>query len=286
MENVMMTIKLKTLLGALIFVAFPHAIAASSVQMPPHLNTQGREAYETYRQAGDSRAFVIAPGGTWVWHADMVSEDMALDAALRDCHRSTQQRCVPYAVNDEVVFDARSWPLSWGPYLSARQADKALSGVLRGQRFPNLKLTTPAGRAITLSKLRGKVVVLHFWGSWCPPCQREMPDLQQLYMSFKTSKDVRFVLLPVRESLADARRWAVMKHIAMPIYFGGESTVGAGEFRLADGGIMTDRTLAKAFPTTFILDKNGIVVFSHMGPIDRWQEYAPFLKDTAAKSGK
>lgn len=282
----MQTTRLISLSLTLSFAVCAPAGAASSAQAPPHLDARGRAAYETYRQATDPRAFVIAPGGTWVWHADMATDQIALDAALRGCQGLTQQLCVPYAINDKIVFDAKSWPLSWGPYLPARLADKASVGTRRGQRFPNLSMTTPAGRPVTLSKLRGKVVVLHFWGAWCPPCQREMPDLQKLYTSFKNSKDVTFVLLPVRESVADARRWADKKRISMPIYFGGESTVEAGEFPLADGGVMPDRKLAKAFPTTFVLDKHGVVVFSHMGPIDRWQEYAPFLKDVAAKSGQ
>ncbi|MFO7543004.1 MAG: TlpA disulfide reductase family protein [Thiobacillus sp.] len=275
-----------SLLLALGLAVCTPAGAASTTQTPPHLDARGRAAFEAYRQAADPRAFVIAPGGTWVWHADMATDQIALNAALKGCQGMTRQRCVPYALNDRIVFDAKSWPLSWGPYLTARQAGKAPVGVLPGQRFPNLTMTTPAGRPTRLSDLRGKVVVLHFWGSWCPPCQREMPDLQKLYASFKKTKDVAFVLLPVRESLADARRWTRSKRIGMPIYFGGESTVEKGEFPLADGGVMHDRQLAKAFPTTFVLDKHGVVVFSHVGPIDRWLEYAPFLKDVAGKSGK
>lgn len=282
----MQTSRLKIVLLALGLVGVAPACAAGSMPTPPHLDTRGRAAYEAYQQADDPRAFVIAPGGTWAWHADMPSDQLALEAALRDCRRHTRQRCVPYAVNDKVVFDAASWPRAWGPYLPARLASKAPVGVRLGQRFPDLVMTTPSGRPTTLARLRGKVVVLHFWGSWCPPCQREMPDLQKLYTAFRKSKDVTFVLLPVRESLADARNWAKQKRISMPIYFGGESTVKAGEFPLAGGGIMADRQLAKAFPTTFVLDKHGIVVFSHMGPIDRWQEYAPFLKDAAANSGQ
>lgn len=283
----MSTGKLKTLVLTLtLAVSAPVPARDDNGHTPPHLDERGQAAYQAYQQAVDHSAFVIASGGTWAWHTDMASEKMALDAALQDCQRYTKQTCVPYAVNKHVVFDVRTWTQTWGPYLTAKQAAGAPVGIKRGQRFPNLLLQSPAGYPGKLGDQLGKVVILHFWGSWCPPCQREMPDLQRLYTSFKHSKDVSFVLLPVRESLADARRWADKKHIAMPIYFGGASTVEAGEFPLVGGGIMTDRKLAKAFPTTFVLDKHGVVVFSHVGPIEHWQTYAPFLKDVAARSGK
>jgi len=113
-----------------------------------------------------------------------------------------------------------------------------------------------------------------------------MPDLQTLHDSFTTEEDVAFVLLPVRESFATAKQWATKKAIHLPIYSGGDTTVKDEAFLLADGRTLNDRLLAKVFPTTYILDKHGVVVFSHVGPVARWQELAPFIKDVAAKSGQ
>jgi thiol-disulfide isomerase/thioredoxin len=273
----------KSLLAAVAALAMPALAAGQDV---PHLDERGQADYANYRAATGDRAFVIAPGGTWAWRAEMPSEQFALEAALQDCRRYTEQRCVPYALNDQVVFDAKAWPLAWGPYLTAKAAAKASVGMQRGQRFPDLVFQSLSGRQGKLSDLRGKVVVLHFWGSWCPPCQREMPDLQKFYGQFRNTKDLAFVVLPVRESLDTAKEWAKQKNLSLPISFGGESSVKAGEFLLADGGRLSDRQLAKAFPTTYVLDKHGIVVFSRIGPLARWPEYAPFLRDAAAKSGK
>jgi hypothetical protein len=55
---------------------------------------------------------------------------------------------------------------------------------------------------------------------------------------------------------------------------------------LADGTKVPDRQIAGKFPTTYVLDKHGIVVFSHIGDASRWHEYAPFLRDAALRSGK
>lgn len=274
--------------GALVAlcIGMPTLAGAKPAATVPQLDERGQTDYASYRQAGQHRAFVIAPGGTWAWHAEMPTEQMALDAALQDCRRYTEQRCVPYAVNERVVFDAKAWPLSWGPYLAAKEAAKAPVGMQRGQRFPDLAFQSPSGRKGKLSDLRGKVVVLHFWGSWCPPCQREMPDLNRLYGKFKDAKDVVFILMPVRESNEVARQWVKQKGWGLPVCFGGESTVQEGNFPLADGTTLSDRQLAKAFPSTYVLDKHGLVVFSRTGPVARWLDYVPFLKDVAAKSGK
>lgn len=252
----------------------------------PHLDERGQAEYQAFLSAETPRAFVIAPGGTWVWHAEMPSPEMALEAALQDCRRHTEQRCVAYAVDDQVVFDIAAWPLSWGPYLSAEQANKTAVGLRRGQRFPDIVFHTSGDVQRTVSDLRGQVVVLHFWGSWCTPCQREMPDLQSLYDSFTAQDDVAFVLLPVRESFATAMSWATQKNIQLPIFSGGETTVKDEAFQLADGSQLSDRKLAMVFPTTYILDKHGVVVFSRVGPVARWMELAPFLRDAAAKSGQ
>jgi thiol-disulfide isomerase/thioredoxin len=265
---------------------FPVLATGETDVLVPHLDERGQAGYASFLASPSHRAFVIAPGGTWAWNAEMPSQEMALEAALQDCRRVTEQQCVPYAVDDRVVFDAESWPLAWGPYLSSTQAAEAAVGMRRVERFPDLVFQSPSGKQGKLSDMRGKVVVLHFWGSWCPPCQREMPELQKLNSLFEGANDVAFVLLPVREPLETARQWAVQKNISLPIFSGGDATGQAEEFILADGAKLSDRQLAKAFPTTYILDKHGVVVFSHIGPVARWLEFAPFLKDAVAKSGK
>ena len=273
-------------MACVLTLASPMRVCGATDGLVPHLDERGQADYANYQAAGEHRAFAIAPGGTWSWHAEMPTAELALKAALQDCQRYTEQRCVPYAVDDRVVFDAVAWPLSWGPYLNAQQADAAAVGARQGLRFPDIVFQTPAGTQGKLSDLRGKVVVLHFWGSWCPPCQREMPDLQTLHDSFTTEEDVAFVLLPVRESFATAKQWVTKKAIHLPIYSGGDTTVKDEAFLLADGRTLNDRLLAKVFPTTYILDKHGVVVFSRVGPVARWQEMAPFIKDVAAKSGQ
>lgn len=264
-------------------LASSFAVAADlrDARAVPHLGSRGVESYRDFLAATPHRAFAIAPGGSWGWQAELTSSKSAEQAALQTCQTETQQTCVTYAVDSRVVFDAMVWSTLWGPYATSAMAEKSASGTQRGQRFPDLQLRDEAGKSIKLSGLRGKVVVLHFWGSWCGPCRRELPDLQKLVRAMEKERDIRFVFLPVRESFRTAKDWMAGQKLQLPLFDAGEK-----EFTLADGTKLPDRNIAGKFPTTYVLDRHGVVVFSHVGDASRWMEYAPFLKDAVSRSGK
>lgn len=251
-------------------------------QAVPHLGASGVGSYQSFLASGRHRAFAIAPGGAWAWRADLPSRSLAERAVLEDCAEHTRQTCVLYAVDDQVVFDAVAWPKLWGPYAPGEEARRAPQGVQRGERFPDIVFRDAAGRAVKVSDLRGKVVVLHFWGSWCGPCRRELPDLQRLVRLMAKQRDIQFVFLPVREPLAAARDWLRKQKLHLPLFDAG----GGEHFTLADGGQLPDRQVASKFPTTYVLDKHGLVVFSHIGDASHWTQYAPFLRDAVANSGR
>jgi len=272
--------KLPALLLGLLLAAGAGAAEPGS---PPQLDARGRAAYQDYLRADGHRAFVIAPGGTWAWRSDEDSAERALDAALDDCRQATPQRCVPYSVDGKPVFDATRWPTLWGPYVERKAAESAATGIRPGQRFPDLAIVSPAGKPMRLSDLRGSVAVLHFWGSWCPPCRRELPELQQLTKQLGSKNGIRLVLLQARETIADSRRWAASQKLDLPLH---DSVPQGEDFTLANGQRVHDRTIARAFPTTYVLDRHGIVVFAHTGPLNGWADTLPFLRDAAAKSGR
>jgi thiol-disulfide isomerase/thioredoxin len=262
------------------------ATGLHEAQGVPHLDADGKAGYEEFLEAGEHRAFAIAPGGAWAWKADAASAAAASKEALQTCQQQAGRSCVPYAVDDRVTFDAKKWPTLWGPYQNRATADKAKTGTGRGERFFDLAFNSPGGKAMKVSDLHGKVTVLHFWASWCPPCRREMPQLQALHQALGRSTDVQLVALQVRESLASAVEWALQQHLSLPLHDSGVKERGTDVLTLSNGQSIPDRTLARAFPSTYILDKHGIVVFSHAGPIEGWSQYVSFLRDVAAKSGQ
>ena len=66
-----------------------------------------------------------------------------------------------------------------------------------GDTAPDFVVGMFDGTQVRLSELRGKVVLLNFWATWCPPCRAEMPDIQKLYESYDTEGDDALVVLGV-----------------------------------------------------------------------------------------
>lgn len=244
----------------------------------PHINAEGQKGYQAFAAAQIPRAFAIAPGGVWAWVSGSATEEVAEAEALKACRQYTTQPCQLFAVNDQVVFDQATWTASWDLHLDVATAAEAAVGIGRGQRFPNLALTSSDGDPVTLSDMRGKPVFLHFWGSWCPPCQTEFADLQKLYDTLEDDNAVTFVLVQARESIAKSQRWASKRKFTMPLYDSGHQGRGDKTFRLANGGVLPDRRLASTYPTTYVLDANGLVVFHQAGPGEQWKQYEKLLR--------
>lgn len=245
----------------------------------PHLDTRGQAAYRQFLSAAPHRAFAIAPGGGWGWSLDAISPQAALEQALVACQEHTRQTCVPYAVDRRLVFDAAAWPTLWRPYLDAEMAARASAGVGRGQRFPDLLLQAPDGTAWRLADQRGKVVMLHFWGTWCPTCVHELPQFEHLQAVFADRDDIVFVYTQARESAATARAWLAQHGFALAMHDSGAGSARDQQFQLGDGSSIPDREIAPLFPATYVLDRHGVVVFGQRGSARDWMEFAPFLRD-------
>jgi len=78
----------------------------------------------------------------------------------------------------------------------------------------------------------------------------------------------------MREDIDTARMWAENQRFSLPLYDSGMD-VGADTLNLAGGKKIRDRELAMVFPTTYVLDKHGVVVFSNSGPVRGWPQYLP-----------
>ena len=280
------TIQYITLVFSCLIYMPAMAAKANDAETIPHIDIKGKDAFREFLAVGKHRAFVIAPGGAWAWKGDGLEIDSIIESATQECQQGTEQPCVPYVVDDNIVFDAKQWATLWGPYQTRAEAAKAHIGKERGDRFFDLAIKSPAGKPMKVSDLRGKVTVLHFWGTWCPSCIHEMPEIQKLYQELGAASGIQFVLLQIREDIKSAQQWAEKARITLPLYDSGIKKMGGENLILSNGKTIPDRRLAMAFPTTYILDKHGIVVFTHVGTIEGWSQYLPFLRDVEARSGK
>lgn len=265
----------------------PLLVAATldDIKSVPHLDSAGQDGYRKFLASGKHRAFAIAPGGVWAWKGSAISAESASTEVMTTCENDGSQSCVIYAVDDKIVFDAHVWERLWGPYLDRTEASQAHIGLNRGERFYNLTFRNETGKPMSLSTFQGKAVLLHFWGSWCPPCRREIPDLQQLHQALGATPDIQMVLLQVQEDFDKSRQWVRRQRLNLPLFDSGAKGKEGDSLTLVDGTRMHGRDLAPAFPTTYILDKHGIIVFSNIGPVASWPEYLPLLRDVAKRSG-
>jgi len=272
----------------LMLLLLPGLACALDNEQIPHVGRKAQDSFQfDYAYAGPHKAFAIAPGGAWSWVAAKPSLQQARQDALAACQNYTQQTCIIYAADDERVFDKQQWQTLWGPYLTAKQAGKATVGTRRGQKFPDLIYTDPAGKIRSISDLKGKLVFVHFWGCWCPSCRYEFASLIDMYRILRDTmgKQIEFVVLQVREPISTARKWARDNNVdALPLSDSGVQSAKDRQLSIRGGGKIDDRILATAFPASYVIDKNGIVVFSHMGSVSDWSEYVPFFKDVAQHS--
>jgi len=126
-----------------------------------------------------------------------------------------------------------------------------------GQPAPDFELRDLAGRLIRLSDLRGKVVFLNIWATWCPPCVYEMPMIEKLHWIMRGRS---FIVLAASQDT------------------GGDSEENVRKFVRENGLTFTilldpDNQLSWLYrviglPETFIIDKDGILVQRIIGPKD------------------
>jgi peroxiredoxin len=114
-----------------------------------------------------------------------------------------------------------------------------------GFAAPDFTLETRNGETISLSALRGQVVLVNFWATWCPPCRAEMPAIQHVYERYQ---DQGFTVLAVDVGEADAQvaAFADEQGLTFPILLDRDTSV-------------SHRYQVRAMPSTFFIDRSGVV---------------------------
>lgn len=150
-------------------------------------------------------------------------------------------------------------------WVQREQAPAGLSPArATGQPAPDVSLTLLDGESLRLADLRGNVVVLNFWASWCAPCRQEMPELQAYWDAAQNRGEQTVIVgVGVRTDVdADARAFVETGGFTYPI---GRDTdtdqPGVGPVELAFG-------VPNAYPSTIVIRPDGVVDAFHLGPLN------------------
>ena len=135
---------------------------------------------------------------------------------------------------------------------SSAFAPGALAGDALGQPAPGFSLPLRGGTApLGLDKLRGQVVMVNFWASWCGPCREEFPLLDQVYKKYKP---LGFTMLGinVEPESKDAEGFIAKTPVTFPIVFDKDSAV-------------SKLYHVEGMPSTVLIDRNGVLRWVHRG---------------------
>ncbi len=130
----------------------------------------------------------------------------------------------------------------------------------------NWKLTGLEGQSFDFKNLKGKVVLVNFWATWCPPCVAEMPSLQELYNDY--GEEVAFVLI-AHDETEKVKKFLIEKEYSFPVYFEMNS--------------IPDVLANENIPTTFIIDRKGKIVVKKTGAANWGSNITRELLETLVK---
>jgi thiol-disulfide isomerase/thioredoxin len=120
---------------------------------------------------------------------------------------------------------------------------------------PNFDLTSTDGKNVKLSDFRGKVVIVDFWATWCPPCRKGIPDLIELQNEFKDKLVVIGVSLD-QDTKPDVVPFIKKYGINYPVVYGTNQ-------------VIMDYGSINAIPTSFVINKEGKIVDKHIGLVPK-----------------
>jgi thiol-disulfide isomerase/thioredoxin len=131
-------------------------------------------------------------------------------------------------------------------------------------KAPDFTLKDINGKDVKLSDYKGKVVILDFWATWCPPCRKGIPDLISLQNEYKNDLVVIGISLDQKNTINEVVPFSKNYGINYPVVYGDASVVQRY------GGI-------EAIPTSFIIDREGNIANKYVGLIPK-EEYVKYLQ--------
>ncbi|WP_242968670.1 TlpA disulfide reductase family protein [Sulfobacillus sp. hq2] len=152
---------------------------------------------------------------------------------------------------------------------STASASTAQYGLTAGQFAPNFTLTTTAGQTVSLASLRGHPVWLNFWATWCPWCNKEIPQIEKVQASYAGRIDIYGV--DVQQSQATVAQYMKAKGVNYPVLLDTQGAVAAAY------GV-------QGLPMSVFIGPHGRIRAIYSGALLSPQSIAPYLHKLLASS--
>jgi peroxiredoxin len=122
---------------------------------------------------------------------------------------------------------------------------------IKGQVAPDFVLRSADGQLVKLSDLRGKVVWVNFWASWCVPCKKELPDIQKLYDE-KRADGLEVLAVNFQEDVSTATAFFASRNLHLPLL-------------LDRTGSVYEQYRLQGLPDSFFIDRDGKIAALQFG---------------------
>ena len=123
---------------------------------------------------------------------------------------------------------------------------KQLAADIKGIKFQDID-----GKIVDLGDLKGKVIFLNFWATWCPPCRAEMPSINKLYQRYKKDPHIVFIFADADGDLKKSVKFMQNRKYEFPVFQASSK--------------IPEQIFAGALPTTVVFDKQGRLSLHHEG---------------------
>jgi peroxiredoxin len=153
---------------------------------------------------------------------------------------------------------------------AAASALTPVAAATVGRPAPKFTVTTFAKQKVTLDDVRGKVVVLNYWATWCGPCKSEMPMMDAFHRRFK-DRGFEIYAITTEGSVPQFRLGKLQSVLSFPL----ASKLSGGKYGTIDGAV----------PTSYVIDRKGVLRYAKAGAFNAEefiQLIQPLLAETAS----